>query len=644
MAVTQTTVDPKQLLPTFGLAQFRDGQLAVIKRLLEGKSAAAIFPTGGGKSLCYQLPSQVFEGLTLVVSPLMALMKDQVEQLTSRGILAARLDSSQTADEARQVTEQVRAGKIRLLYVAPERFFNELFREFIRTVKISMFAIDEAHCISQWGHSFRPDYLKLARIAKELQADRVLALTATATPAVLDDICTGFDIARSCAIQTPFYRDNLRLQFTRCSAAEREKLLVQRLSQSDFQGPAIVYVTQQRTAEEVAERLVQAGLNARAYHAGLDDTLRSETQDWFMQGNQGIVVATIAFGMGVDKSNIRAIYHYNPAKSIENYAQEIGRAGRDGQPALCETLLVANDRIPLENYAYGDTPSRSAIRFFVNYIKNQPERFFVSNYSLGYDADMRDTVVRSLLTYLELEDILIATSSRYESYQFKPRISSTEILSHFKGERREFAFSVLALSLKKKVWFSIDLPQAANRLKCDRTRIVKMLDYFAEKGWVELQVSGLVHGYRKLKAIDDPDALVQQLFQYLLEREIGELSRLEELFQMMCSDRCASAALTEHFGQSMHDGCGHCSICDGNILGPLSNAMDVKVGTSAMTGLRALCKEQPEALGEARQQARFLCGINSPKLTRKRLTKHPLFGCCSGVPFDQVLDELSSIG
>lgn len=638
---TFASVEPRQVLhDRFGLNAFRPGQAAVIERLLAGKSAAAIFPTGGGKSLCYQLPAVMLDGLTLVVSPLLALMKDQVEQLAERGIAAARLDSTQSAADARATMRSVHEGKSKLLFVAPERFFNERFREFINGLHISLFAIDEAHCISQWGHSFRPDYLKLARIARELKAERVLALTATATPAVLDDICREFAIERSCAVQTPFYRSNLTLRCTLCTAANRTTTLLKRLKRPELAGPTIIYVTLQRTALEVAELLEREGLPARAYHAGLDDTIRNEVQDWFMACDEGIVVATIAFGMGVDKSNVRNIFHYNPAKSIENLAQEIGRAGRDGDTAICETLLVPEDRVVLENFPYGDTPSIAAIRQFVELLRGQPTSFFVSYYSLAYETDMRDSVVRTLLTYLELQGLLESTAPRYECYKFKPLMSSAQMLQKLEGEHRTFAASVLALTVRKKVGFEISLPQAADRLKCERARIVKMLDFFAEQGWIELEVSGLVHGYRKLEQLGDPELLTEELYQYTLEREIGELARLEEVFELMCSDRCQSAAITEHFGQPMQDGCGHCSVCEGAIIGGLPEPAFPRVGDSAKTAVRALSKQHPDALGDARQQARFLCGLSSPRLIRKRLTQDPHYGCCNRVPFDQVLDAL----
>ncbi len=639
MDVTEQQLE-ECLREQFGLDQFRSGQVPVLKRLFQGRSAAAIFPTGGGKSLCYQLPATLLEGLTLVVSPLLALMREQVDFLNSRGIKAGRLDSTLSADESRGLMDGIRSCEIKLLYVAPERFFNERFREFIKGVPISLFAIDEAHCISQWGHNFRPDYLKLAKLAADLEAERILALTATATPQVLDDICGQFSIAKEDAIQTPFFRPNLALRFTLCSARERDRTLLSRLQEAPAQ-TTLVYVTLQKTAEVVADYLQQNDLPARAYHAGLRPEERDEIQDWFMQSSDAIVVATIAFGMGIDKSDIRAIYHYNASKSIENYAQEIGRAGRDGEDSVCETLLVPEDRVVLDNFAYGDMPSEKALRRFVEFLVGQPENFFVSYYSLACEADIRDSVVRTLMTNLELEGWLQATSPRYDAYQYKPRINTTEILKHFEGERRVFASNVLSLTVKKKIWFEINLAQAADRLKCDRTRIVKMLDYFAEKGWIELKASGLVHGYRKLRPITDIDSMTDHLHDYVTDRQIGELSRLNELFKLMCANRCQSAMLSEHFGQKIETKCESCSFCCGEAITKLPEMRVPRVGDSALTGLRALQKKKPVELSEVLQQARFLCGLSSPKSIRARLSREPLYGCCSAVPFDTVLETLT---
>ncbi len=247
----------------FGYPEFRPGQEQVVSSLLAGRSALAVFPTGAGKSLCYQLPALMLDGVTVVVSPLIALMKDQIDLLARQGVDAARLDSSLDANEVRAVSDRLRDGSLKLLYVAPERFNNERFLAQLGETKIALFAVDEAHCISEWGHNFRPDYLKLAARARELGAERVLALTATATPAVVQDIRAGFGIEERDSVVTGFYRSNLTLLTTPVRAHERDQALIDRLRER-APGSTIVYVTLQRTAERVAALLAAAGLPARA--------------------------------------------------------------------------------------------------------------------------------------------------------------------------------------------------------------------------------------------------------------------------------------------------------------------------------------------------------------------------------------------
>lgn len=622
----------------FGLESFRDGQAEVISRLLTGRSSLAIFPTGGGKSLCYQLPAILLDGLTLVVSPLIALMKDQIDYLVGQGVPAARLDSSLEAEEARQVYRDLGAGRTRLLYVSPERLGNERFLRLLGRQQISLLAVDEAHCISQWGHNFRPDYLKIAALAERLNIGRVLALTATATPPVAEDIAKSFHIDSDDVVHTGFYRPNLELSVTPCHDSERLQILGERL-RSRPTGPTIVYVTLQRTAETVAAHLANLGLPARAYHAGLSAERRAETQDAFMAADDMIVVATIAFGMGIDKANIRAVYHYNLPKSLEGYMQEIGRAGRDGETSVCEMLACADDQVILENFTYGDTPDPEVIDALVTEILRQEEQFDVSFYDLSHRFDVRDLVVRTLFTYLELEGVVQSTGPFYSQFKFQPLRGSAEILGRFDAQRADFLRSVFRSAQKGKTWFTLDAEEVGQRLNQPRKRIVDALDYLEQQGDLVLQVLGVRHGYRFLKRPSNPAELIQTLADRFLRREQHDLACVRKVVSLAEHTGCLTSHLLEHFGET-RQACGHCSRCAGTPGQPLPAPSHRPVGKSDLEAIRSIQTEGHAPLKSPRQLARFLCGISSPATTRAKLRKHPEFGRLDSVPFAEVLSSV----
>jgi ATP-dependent DNA helicase RecQ len=645
-----TPLEPARaaLAETFGYGEFRPGQEAVIGHLLAGRSAAAVFPTGGGKSLCYQIPALLLPGLTLVVSPLIALMKDQIDQLTRRGVAAGRLDSTLTGDEVRALMDAIRKDALRLLYVAPERFNNERFREAISRIPVSLFAVDEAHCVSEWGHNFRPDYLKLAGFAKLFGAERTLALTATATPQVLADICRGFDIAPECAVRTGFHRENLTLRFTPVDAADRDPLLLDRLAPGPSvasQGPTIVYVTLQKTAEDVAAALLRAGVPARAYHAGMEDADRTRVQDLFLESTDAVVVATIAFGMGIDKADIRKVIHYNLPKSLENLAQEIGRAGRDGQTAICEILTCTDDLLPLRNFAYGDTPDLEAVRSLLADLARSagsPDPMELALHDLASRHDIRLLVIRTLLTYLELAGYLEAGTPIYAEYELRPLVPFDDILNRFAGERREFLRGVFQQATKAKIWSRLDLDVAAQALGSPRDRLVRALDYLAEQTLLEVRAAGLRHPYRWLRPPEDLDALAKDLHERTLERETREIARLDQVLTLAAHDGCQTAYLAAHFGEHLPHPCGHCSWCENGhhpakLLPPKPIHLD-EVGLRRAATLR---REIPE-LAHPRALARFLTGLPSPRLTRSKLRSHPLFGTFAQVPFAEVLRRVES--
>ncbi|WP_303907411.1 RecQ family ATP-dependent DNA helicase [Thiohalomonas denitrificans] len=625
----------------FGYDELLPGQLPVMQHLLAGKSTAAVFPTGGGKSLCYQLPALLLPGVTLVVSPLIALMKDQIDSLTARGIAARRLDSTLSTDEYRTVMEQLRDGTLRMLYVAPERFNNERFREAISRVRVSLFAVDEAHCLSEWGHNFRPDYLKLAGFARDIESERVLALTATATPPVLEDICRVFDIVPECAIRTGFYRPNLQLITTPVGVQQRDSLLLKEM-ESHPPGPTIIYVTLQKSAESLAEKLAAAGWPARAYHAGMKDEQRSAVQEWFMASDHAVVVATIAFGMGVDKADIRYVYHYNPPKSLENYAQEIGRAGRDGQPSRCHLLFCRDDLNVLENFIYGDTPEENSLQGLIHDLFTREPEFDLALHELSTRHDVRPLVLRTLLTYLELDGLLEGGTPFYSEYKFKPLLSSGEILSRFEGERKTFLEGVFRQAKKGRIWLGLDPGAVATALHCPRDRVIRALDWLGEQGMLEVKAAGVRHRYRRLRSPDDLGALAAALHQRLLKREEAEMGRLRQVLDLVALHGCRSAALAAHFGETLEASCGQCSGCRGE-TSRLLEPQEAAIPSDLAKKLVPLLAEKGDILMSPRIIARFLCGVSSPRLSRAKLSGHALFGALAEVPFGQVMSWAQSL-
>ncbi|HDR7969692.1 DNA helicase RecQ [Bacillus pacificus] len=325
----------------FGYSSFRRGQDETIKNVLDGKDTVCIMPTGGGKSICYQIPALAFEGTTLVISPLISLMKDQVDTLVQNGISATYINSSISSTEANQRIQLAKQGHYKLLYVAPERLDSIEFVDQLIDMKIPMIAIDEAHCISQWGHDFRPSYLHIHRILDYLpEKPLVLALTATATPQVRDDICNTLGINQENTIMTTFERENL--SFSVIKGQDRNAYLADYIRQNQKES-GIIYAATRKVVDQLYEDLMKAGVSVSKYHAGMSDNDRNEQQELFLRDEVSVMVATSAFGMGIDKSNIRYVIHYQLPKNMESYYQEAGRAGRDGLDSACILLYSSQD-------------------------------------------------------------------------------------------------------------------------------------------------------------------------------------------------------------------------------------------------------------------------------------------------------------
>ena len=345
----------------FGFDDFREGQRDVIGSILEGKDAVVVMPTGSGKSLCYQLPAMILDGATLVVSPLIALMKDQVDALRARGLPATFINSSIPESEQRARIEALRRREHKLVYVAPERFRSSRFNSALQSIPISLFAVDEAHCISTWGHDFRPDYLRLRNVIRSLGRVQTLALTATATPYVRSDIIQQLGLTHPQTFVSGFDRPNLSIEVVH-TERERQKIAhIKRLAQR-IKGSGIIYASTRKSVEQVGMKLKDAGLSVVTYHAGMSDSIRIKAQDDFMSGRKQMIVATNAFGMGIDKPDIRFVVHYQMPGSIEAYYQEIGRAGRDGLPSTCVLLFNYADKNTHDFFIEGSYPDVSVIK------------------------------------------------------------------------------------------------------------------------------------------------------------------------------------------------------------------------------------------------------------------------------------------
>ena len=613
------------LQTVFGHSDFRPGQEAVIRRLLAGKSALAVFPTGSGKSVCFQLPALLLEGLTLVVSPLIALMKDQVDRLRLRGLPAARIDSTLSDQELQEIYDQLRQKKLKLLYIAPERLHNERFLAKLAGQSICLLAIDEAHCISEWGHNFRPDYLKLPQVLKALKIPRVLAVTATATPKIAAEIAASLGIEAEGIFRTPFHRANLELFLQ----PGPEECRFDRLQKALQPGPNLVYVTSQKEAERLALLLSERGRAALAYHAGMENGERARVQDEFMTHSNLTVVATIAFGMGVDKADIRSVIHYNLPKSLENYAQEIGRSGRDGLPSRCTLLAASTDLVPLQNFIYGDTPDPESLQALVDELPL--EEFALSLYYYSRRYDIRIVVLETIFSYLEMDGKLVSTGAFYTDYQVAWNRPEEEVFALFDDRRADFLRRLFQRARKSRIWTHLHMESVLQNWNEPRQRIVAALGFLEQQGHIRVKVTGSMRGFRRIdKSID-----VQSLRRRFQEREQRDLERLREVWRFAQNTSCAAQRLAAYFGDAV-PACGSCGSCLGEPPQTLG-LPEIAVPSQALLDL-----PEDRALLRARQKTRFLCGISSPAASAARLHRHPKFGSLQHLPFAKVLAALPS--
>ena len=630
----------------FNHSSFRSGQYHAIQHVLCPASPAsppqcagrslAIFPTGAGKSLCYQLPALLLRGLTLVVSPLMALMKDQVDALVKRQVSAAALDSSLTAAETRDLFDRLRADDVTILFVAPERFKNDRFLRLIRSLNVQLFVVDEAHCISEWGHSFRPDYLRLSRWADRLNCPRRLALTATATPKVSRDICDALAIPYDAVVRTPSVRPNLTTRVTHVPGPleSRVDVLARRLAERP-PGPTIVYVTLQKTATLVADMLRKRGfLQAASYHAGMTQDARKTTQDDFMANmKDGLVVATIAFGMGMDHSSIRYVYHLNMPKSLESYIQEIGRAGRDGLDSICESFVSVEDIPTLEGFAYGETPTRSDVFGLVKDLFADAKvggYIDFSAYNMGVKHDIRDTCLGQILAQLDLSENALEEST--------PFFAFIDVKMHPPNMQRwppagSEAAKLVSESQVKKLSMEVDVKKVAETYDWEYGKVARIADDLVHDGLMQSSKSRkMMQRAKVMKVPDDIEAVANRLHAMLLKSQRQSLNRVRQVIQFYSAKECQTKYLANHLGDELDlkGPCGHCEFCINDSTQPIKLLEEVDARKErvlderrwALIELEDIRKQTPLSL------ARFAAGIWSPGMGRGIKKRHNFGSMC----------------
>ncbi|MBC7909263.1 MAG: RecQ family ATP-dependent DNA helicase, partial [Pyrinomonadaceae bacterium] len=549
----------------FGFTDFRAGQREVISAILEGHDTVVVMPTGGGKSLCYQLPALMKEGATVVVSPLIALMKDQVDALHARNLPATFINSSITFEEQKARINGVRRGEFKLVYVAPERFRSAHFIETLRSANVSLFAVDEAHCISQWGHDFRPDFLRLRHAVEEIGRPQVVALTATATPHVRADIIEQLALSDPRAFVSGFDRPNLSIKVVK-TQKDREKINYIKALAAAQQGSGIIYTSTRKAVEQVTARLKSAGLSVVAYHAGMDDAERTRAQDEFMNGRTQMIVATNAFGMGIDKADIRFVTHYQMPGSIEAYYQEIGRAGRDGLPAVCALLFNYADKRTQDYFIEGSYPPPELIaQVYQALTATGQQRIELSVSEIATRASLRNEMaVQSALIILEKAGHIergAAGENRAHVRLLMPPQKARAELGERETKTRQALFGLLGgYEVNERNETEIDVRDFSEAMGLELAAARRALTSLAASGIISYTAARRTRGVLLLDEYPVKQLRIKP--QELARRAALEQRKLREVINFCYAENCYRAFILDYFGDEHHAPvCGTCGNC-----------------------------------------------------------------------------------